>query len=349
MRNICVICDREKEYACRLMEYMNMNRTLPFEAVACTSRESLVSYARKNPIDILLVAEGTMEEDIGKIPAVSTIVLNEGLGTKAFSAYRQVSKYQAGDALIREVMDAFAASKHAGLEFGCLEGKNREIIGVFSPGDSGLRLAFALALAHNRSAEKKVLFAEIDRFSGLDGIYDLSCERGLGDLLYYRDQGNSQLMAKLSGMVCERCGFDIIPPPASPDDLFGVPSVSWLALFGEIAEKSIYDTIILDIGIPSYELMDFCSVVWMPKYADELSSLREEEFMSALSVSRYREAESKIRTVTLPETPLIRTREFYDSPGTGLFGKYVSRSVPDQEGEAWDQNHSVMKKREAAC
>lgn len=349
MKNICVICDKEKEYACRLMEYMNMSRMLPFETVACTSKESLLSYARKNPIDILLVAEGTMEEEIGTIPAVYTIVLNEGLGTKAAGSYRQVCKYQAGDSLVREVMDAFSASRHAGVEFGTMEGKNREIIGVFSPGETSLRLAFALALAHSRSAEKKVLLAEIDRFSGLNEIYDLSSERGLGDLLYYREQGSTQLMAKLSGMVYERCGFDIIPSPASPEDLFEVPAVSWLSLFREIAEKSMYDVLILDIGIPSYELLDFCGTVWMPEYADELSSLKEEEFMKALSASRYREAEQKIRTVLLPDTPAIRSRKFYDSPGNGYFGNYVNKTVLTDEGEVWDRNYSVMKNQEVFC
>ena len=104
MRNICVICDSEKEYACGFMDYINRRKTLPFDGIACTSKDSLFAYAREHPIDILLVAESLMEEDIGNIPAVSTIILNEGLGSVSCRSYTQVYKYQACDSLLREVM-----------------------------------------------------------------------------------------------------------------------------------------------------------------------------------------------------------------------------------------------------
>ncbi len=337
MKKVCVICDREKEYAVGFMEYINRRKTLPLEAAACTSKESLLACAQKEPAEILLVAENLMDEEIGAIPAVATIVLDEGGSAERFPGYRRVYKYQACDALLREVMEVYSMTEHAVLEFGEGRRRGRKVYGVYSPVDDGNRTAFALALGQLLAEKQRVLYAELSQFSALDTILQMQPERSLADLVFYQGQEHADLPAKLSGMVYERFGMDLIPPLSSPEDLFGIHPPEWIGLFGELMEKGPYEVLVLDLGIPSFALLDYCTSVFVPVGSGEWSGLRTERFLSALEGSRYRETKEKVIPVRLSVPGCPAPRELADSPADSPLGPEVRQAVRNLERRAEDK------------
>ncbi len=339
MKNICVICDSEKNYACGFMEYVNRKKTLPFEAVACTSTEHLLAFAGKNAIDLLLIAEKNMDEEIERIPAVFTFILNEGLGRSEWQSYKQVYKYQACDVIMREIMESISESGEGAMEFDSFSRRKKEVIGVYSPCGGCRKTSFALSAAAVLSEERRVLFAEMTPFSGLTDIYDAEPERGLSDLLYYAQREDGNYRTKLAGMVYEGAGFDLIPPVSAPEDLYLADPYDWIRLFSDILEDSAYEVLVLDLGISSLSLIDFCTRVYLPLPSDDLSALKAVAFERALEKSRYRTAAQKIYPVPVPDYPMPDPpEEFFDSPAGGRFGRFV-RAVLNRKGESlWNLN-----------
>ena len=181
MKGLCVILDCEADYAWGFMDWINRRKTLPFDGAACTSKESLLSYAQQHPIDILLVAESMMEEEIEKIPAQSRIILNEGLGSEACRAGPQVCKYRACDELLREVMEIYSEADHALNGSGMLLCGKMETVGVYDPSGGSGSLAFSLAMGQTLAEQQKVLFLDLSAFSGIVPIFEMNNDRGVAE------------------------------------------------------------------------------------------------------------------------------------------------------------------------
>ena len=334
MKKTCVICDEEKEYACGFMEYVNRKKALPFSAVVCTSRENLKNYAKKNPIDILLVSEGTMEEDISDIPAIQTIVLGEGIGSDSARGYKQVYKYQACGDILREVMNEYSEQQNEEEKMSLIRTKNKRVIGVYSPAGENLRDVFALASARVLSEENNVLFIDMTPFSGFENIYDLPHDKGLSDLLYFSGKGPNAAAVRLSSIVSEEKGVDMVPGVSSPEDLYYTEPARWTFLVQEILDSAEYDTLVLDLGLPMFELFDICTEIYIPIHDGSASDLKWDGFSKAFAASRYREAISRTQKIDPPVSENDITGEFWYSMTYGRFGEWVRKLLNGGTGHA---------------
>ncbi len=301
MKYTCVICDRESDYAEGLMDYINKRKTLPFDAAACTSKESLIKYSKRTPIDILLISERIFDKEIENIHAEFVIVLDEGLGSDISTEYKIVYKYQACDALLRELMGIFSDERSRTPEFKNRKIKSKRIIGVYSPCGGCLKTTLALATGRIMAEKNKVLFADINAFSELQVLLDLPSGQGLSDLLYYFREGNTKVMAKLASIVCERDKMEVIPPLWSPEDLFGTSAISYRNLFETIMSKGVYDILVMDIGLPSFELMDICTKLYMPYNSSGTSDMKIKIFEDTLNAGRYSEIKDKVIKLAMPD------------------------------------------------
>ena len=113
-KSIFAVCDLEASYACSLMDYLNEKKSTPFEVQAFTNVESLVAYARKHPLEILLISSRAMCNEIRELPVNRIIILSEGEKLGELEEYPFVYKYQSSDALVSEVMEYYSAGRTAG-------------------------------------------------------------------------------------------------------------------------------------------------------------------------------------------------------------------------------------------
>ena len=83
-----------------------------------------------------------MTEEVRKLEVGKLIILSEGVHSPDLDQYPSVYKYQASDAVVREVMDCYGAEKLA------LEGlpvlkRTASVIGVYSPVGRSQKTSFA--------------------------------------------------------------------------------------------------------------------------------------------------------------------------------------------------------------
>ena len=63
-KQIFAVCDTEEEYARNFMDYISRRKNIPFEIRAFTSADSLIAFARKNHIELLLISQEAMCREI---------------------------------------------------------------------------------------------------------------------------------------------------------------------------------------------------------------------------------------------------------------------------------------------
>ena len=333
MKNVCVICDRESDYARSFTEYQNKKKSGLMKFVACSSVESLVDYAKSNRIDVLMVSEDTMCDEAAELSAGRLVVLNEGRECR-YDDYQNVYKYQSCDSLLREVMSGYDAEQAAAFSGKKIWKKNKNVIAVYSPVGGCRKTTFSIALGQVLAKERPTLYVNLESCSGVDELLELSTERSLSDLLYYAKQGSGKMITGLSSMVQTRQSLDCIPGVASPDDIIATSSSEWLDLFDEIMEKSAYENLLIDIGEGVPELLgilDYCDEIYMPTRSDALSAAKLKHFMRTASDRGYEDLVKRLKLVNVPFHTITESgRSFYDGLIWGELGDWVKRLLRDR-------------------
>lgn len=301
MKNLCVVCDSESDYARRFMEYENQKKTFPMEIAACTSLEALHSLSEKRKIDVLLVSERTFADDALSVGAGKTFILAEDGEVTGYENIARISKYQSCDTVLRSVMSCYEAEE-AALYVPYGETENKKLIGVFSPAGGCGKTLFALALGQMLGMEAPSLYMNFECCSGVDIMLKLDTERSISDLLYFSAQ-KDRLLAALAASAQTRLSLDCVPGALSSDDIHTTDPYEWTRVLGTITAHSRYENIVIELGPEtrlSPCLMDQCSKIYMPVRSDPVSRARVTQFMQMLAKSPYAGVIGRIIPVSVP-------------------------------------------------
>lgn len=302
-KQIFAVCDPEADYARNFMEYLNRKKSLPFEVQAFTSVQSLVNFARENPIELLLISAEAVCPEIQELNIGKIVILTEGTRPEELEAYAGVYKYQASSSIVREVMACYGEERTLAESPAPVLKKTTEILGVYSPVGRCLKTSFALALGQILSANRPVLYLNLEEYSGFEELLGKKFPYTLSDLLYYVRQGTANLTVRLNSMVQSIGKLDYIPPVQSSGDIRGALWKDWEALLHEIILHSTYETIVLDIGNgidEVFQMLDLCSRIFMPVRPDRISECKIRQFESLAKTRDYPQILTKTVKMKLP-------------------------------------------------
>ncbi len=334
-RHIFAVCDVEVDYAYNFMEYLNRKKSLPFEVQAFTGPEVLCAFARENPIEILLISDKAMTEEVRKLEVGKLIILSEGVHSPDLDQYPSVYKYQASDAVVREVMDCYGAEKLA------LEGlpvlkRTASVIGVYSPVGRSQKTSFALTLGQILARERTVLYLNMESYSGFEELLGEDYERNLSDLLYFARQENTNLVHKIQGMARSLQNMDYVPPAMNPMDIQEAGLREWRLILEQIVQNSAYEAVILDLGDGVSELfriLDFCDQIYMPVRGDAFSAAKISQFENLLRMWDFTGVLDKIRKIKLPFHSTSRTgKGYFEDLVWSELGDYVRQLLRKEGG-----------------
>ena len=309
MKKIMAVYDADSRYADRLAEYANQREQVPFRVVAFTSLEKLREFSQRETIDLLLIGEGTDQEQLVGIQALQIVRLSESGQAKEGEAV--VYKYQASDSILREVMSWYQPQEIPALM--TVSGRRSRITGVYSPINRCGKTSFALTLGQVHSREEKVLYMTLEEFSGLSALTGTVYKGGLSDLLYDYSQREYSAV-RLGSVTYQWGGLDYIPPVTYAEDKAGVSQEVFSGLIRRIAADGAYEELILDIGMfcgGAEELLGICDVVYVPVKEDAVSTAKLEEWKDYLKRSGRSSVWEKLRFLKLPEPSGTQVRETY--------------------------------------
>ena len=286
-----VICDREKEYALRLADYLGGKRELALQVRVCGSPEQTAAIRREMPVDILLAGEelDVSGEEFSGIPRI--IRLSSAEQSDPQCGEPVIFKYQSGDEIYNRLVEALAQEGMS--ELWNIRRKERgKLIGVYSPVRRTGQTTFALRKGKELARRANVLYMSLESYGGIGGHFPQEEKRNLSMLLYYAKQetGNPGLL--ITTMVKQTEGLDYIPPVIFPEDLRTVTAAEWMWLFGEILNHSIYDVLILDLGDGLqglFEILKSCDTIYMPTADDPPAVSKIYQFEEVLCRQGYGE------------------------------------------------------------
>ena len=107
-KNTMAVFDPDEEYVTKLMGYMSGRKSVPLEIQGFTDKEKLKKYINASPVDILLIAEGDLDDDMEALGAGEMMVLSEDENAGDKKGHKSICRYQSSENIMKEVMCYYA-------------------------------------------------------------------------------------------------------------------------------------------------------------------------------------------------------------------------------------------------
>ena len=236
--SVCGIFDVDKEYASQLVRLLKERRTLPCDVVAFTGMDALKSYVSRKDVDILIVDDDMDLSECSLSDDVKVIRLTEVLTDDRDKIY----KYQDVNEIIGQLLRIAGKTSLKTQKNAC------RMLGVFSPLGGCGKTAFALNMAYELAKEQRVLFIDLEEFSGLGACLKKESTGDFSDVMYYFLEGEDDIVGRLKSSVFTYNGTDILETCACKEDIEDIRMNDVIACLMKLSDSGEYDCIVLDIG-----------------------------------------------------------------------------------------------------
>ncbi|MBR5338188.1 MAG: hypothetical protein IK152_09410 [Lachnospiraceae bacterium] len=321
-RATLALCDWESRFVRNFLDHYTVKGRDVFDIKVFTDEERCLSYAREHRIDVLLISDSLLSEEMESLGIEKIIILSEGSVSRKFSDYPVIYKYQSSERIITQVLDIYADCVREDMGTYCT-GRGLRIIGVYSPVRRVGKTSLALSLGQLLAKDKKVLYLNMEEYSGLNGILEGNYKGDLLDAIFYQRQKSGNMRYKISGMTCRLNGMEYIYPALYSEDLKSVTASEWLEFISTIEEQTDYSVLILDMGDTVEGLsaiMEKCSVIYMPERHDFFSQGKIMQFEEYMRNTQKDWVLDKVIKVEVPEIMGAgNAQDYLNALGNGSF------------------------------
>ena len=201
---ILAVCTADEAYALRLQEALSEREAFPFSVYIYTKYDQLKDSGRIT----LYLADEAFYENLRAAGADTILLRSRETGPHS---ERYIWKYQSAEQIRKQLLDYYSES--AKEEMPAAGGRrSTKVIGIFSPVAKSIQTSFSLLMGQFLAKNSKVLYLNLEPFSGLSKLMSDSNNRDLTDLVYYLEGNEDRLVYKLESMVGNVNGLDYIFP-----------------------------------------------------------------------------------------------------------------------------------------
>lgn len=301
MNHVLAVCDSETEYAYQLVDYLSNKKGFPFQVQLFTSEKTLIKYAKDHAVSVALIAEGDYSGKMEEGFIEHILLLREDKNTKSVGL-KSFYKYQSAEQLIKDLLDWIAREGILGRTI--IDGKDLKLIGVYSPVGKCLKTSFSFVLGQILSKKHKVLYLNMESYSGLGKLLQKDFPTDMSELIYYLQNSREKFIYRMSSMTTRAGELDVLPPFDSFLDFISVSQEEWITLFREIERGSDYEYLILDLSDAVQGLFDIlrlCDVVYTLSREDGFAMAKIAQYEEVLKKCNYEDIWKKTRHCTIPE------------------------------------------------
>lgn len=301
MNHILVICDVQKRYASKLGDYLSVKEGFPFQVRVFSTIEKLIEFAKLQIVEVALVSE-QYEGMLESRQLISTIIVLSPEREDNQGNTHRVYKYQSGEKIIKRVLQIAANDSKEGSHI--IRNVPLKLIGLYSPIKRSLQTTFGLTMGQLLAKKGKVLYINLEGYSGLNMLLKQNFQRDLSDLLYYMQSGKQGLPYILGSMIETVNGLDILPPMLCQMDLISIDAKEWLRFFYELEKHSEYEYIIVDLSDSVqglFELLRQCAVVYTVTEHDGFAIAKMDQYERMLKQCHYEDVLEKTSKFELPK------------------------------------------------
>lgn len=329
---IVAVYDQDKSYIESFLEFITSHNTTFFTFQMFTKEDALLKYAEGNNISVLLVSDKNCNEKISKLHAELFILLEED--EQQTKEYEGIRKFQSAEKVLQQIKQHYLENRKESLVTNVHKKSN--LIGIYTPGKDMLQTPFSILLGQELSKNNKVLYINLQNFSGLHILLGREFPNDFSDLLYYLKGNKERLEEKINIMIQSVNGLDFIPPAFSYFDLITLTPSEWREIIQLVEEKTDYDYIIFELGDGIqglFEILSACEKIYSIMEDNGFSLAKTEHYKELLQKTEHQEILGKTKETAIPKMKIIPSK-IQDLPYSGL-GQFVKGIVEeDFNGES---------------
>ncbi len=291
------LCDWNEKYVFQLEEYFRGVNYLPFQADVYTNYESYCEYEEKYHYAGVLIAECFVrKEEHGR----GMLFLTEERSEEVNTVYR----YQSADVILQQIMNAFFEGELYGEQTLAANGEGVRI-GFYSPIRRCLQTGFALTLGQILAKKSRVLYLNLEAFSGLGERFGVETEGDdLADLIYYYKNLPEEFEGRFQQARRRINELDYIPPALSFMDVQQLSEEEWDGFLERLRQSGRYEYMILDFsealqGLPY--LLSKCTRIYGIQRKDAVSQAKKVHYERVMKELRHEDILTKTVWYTLPQ------------------------------------------------
>ena len=301
MNQILAVCDSEIAYAYQLVDYLTNKKNFPFQVQLFTSEKTLLEYSLHHPIAVALISQKDYQQQKLELSIDHILILRENFEDD-ISDLNTIYKYQSMEVIIKELLEWVA--KKGTLTRVISDGKNMKLIGIYSPIGKCFKTSFSIVLGQLLSKKHKVLYINMESYSGLEKLLQKDFKTDMAELIYHLQNSKEKFIYHMGSMTGRIGELDLLPPFYSFLDFISVSKDEWFQLFQEIEKGTDYEYIILDLSDAIqglYDILRLCDMVYTLGREDGFSLAKIEQYENILKKSNYEDIWKKTKCYTIPE------------------------------------------------
>ena len=246
MKKQLAICDCDERYRSSMQNYL-MKKLTEFEVITFRSLSEAIDYSKKQTFAIFLLGEHVYEKELQNLQALQIFILRED-GEKQIAEYPYLEKYQSMETLIREILTEYAEHRPMDSMI-CRCIKKTKLHVFYSPVKQRQQIKAAMALGQILvGSGKRVLYLNLQAFSGWEELETKDGFADITDLLYFADRQESNLFYRIQSMKQTSGGVDYFAPAEDFTDLLRVSEEEWTGLLDKLLEAGKYTDIIWNLS-----------------------------------------------------------------------------------------------------
>lgn len=297
-QKVFAICDMEEAYALRMAEYVLEKMRLPYALHLFTKVNELEKFMEQEQIEILLIAESALEllrAEYVRQQVAQMFILQENDQREDKFPSTYISKFQSPEKIISAIIE---------LSDGIVDWRSIEtqtetevkLIGIYSPVRRCLQTSFALTMGQVLAKEHRVLYFNLENYSGFSQMLGKEFLADVTDVMYYFRCDKDKLALHLPAIIQNINGLDYIPPMQSQTELWETEGRQWLELCRTIAGIGQYEYIILDLddGMSGlFDLLKECCRIYTITREDSFAAAKLNQYEQILKFYELEEIADK--------------------------------------------------------
>jgi len=284
MANVIAICDKESVFVQILAQYLRRKYKESLEIEAFDHVDSLVTTLRKKKVSLCLIGEGMADS----FSMQNIIELSENvLFLSCKKRKDMVFKYQSVEDVVKQLLEICMEREIYLFEEKnfLTQRRNVKIFAFYAPARHLLQSTIALTMGQMLAKEKKVLYLNLEPYSGFEYLLQKEYAHDLMDILFFLKEERENFRQRVESML-ERVGMlDYIPPVFYYPDMEEIESELWHKLLQRIVDEMEYEVVLLDLtehtrGLLS--ILEICDEIYTCLPGDGLSLARADQYEKML-------------------------------------------------------------------
>lgn len=296
-----ILYDCEADYIQRMSEYLQNCEELSFEIHSYTDFEKLKEFLEKEKADIFLIGESAYDNYFKKSNNGIIMILKESSNEKQTDNI-YIEKFQRADQVVSEILENYARLTKEPLLL-LKQQNNARIIGFYSPIKRCLQTSAAMVYGRILAKQYRTLYLNFEAYAGVQELLKPGIKHDLSDLLYFFENTKEKFLYHLQAMTERYDNLAYVPPMFATQNLIHITGSQWMELLSEIARKSDYDYIILDLSDNMQGLFDIlriCTQIYTITKEDKNAIAKMDQYKHLLQMYEYQDVLHKTRQQVLP-------------------------------------------------